>query len=181
MAADGGFERDGDFGDILRAMDQASTDLLHALLSEQPLAALGTLHRGDPQVSMVPIVLCPRGDSAEVLIHVSALATHTRDMLEHPIVSLMLMGRPGPDMPPQACPRVTLQARARQLAKQGPAYQAGRAAYLQRFADAQQMFELGDFSLFALEPTSLRLVAGFGRAHSLVGEAMGHALRAAAR
>ena len=46
-----------------------------------------------------------------------------------------------------------------------------------RFAQAAPIFELGDFSLVALQPVAARLVAGFGRAHSLVGAALADWLR----
>jgi heme iron utilization protein len=39
------------------------------------------------------------------------------------------------------------------------------------------MFEPGDFSIVALQPVSVRLVAGFGRATSLVGDALAEWLR----
>lgn len=82
--------------------------------------------------------------------------------------------------PPQALPRVTLQADAVPLPRDGTDYTAARAQYLGRFPDAAQTFELGDFSLVALRPTSARLIAGFGRAYSLVGEPLHAWLRAAA-
>ncbi len=34
------------------------------------------------------------------------------------------------------------------------------------------MFELGDFAIVTLQPVSARLVAGFGRAYSLVGQSL---------
>ena len=54
---------------------------------------------------------------------------------------------------------------------------AARVAYLERFPDAARTFELGDFSLVALQPVSARLVAGFGRAYRLAGEALADWLR----
>ena len=124
---------------------------------------------------MVPFVL--RDDSAVLLIHVSALATHTRDMQSHPRVSLMVMAEPTPAVPPQALPRVALQAEVRMLPREGSDYEPAKAAYLARFPDAAVTFELADFSLVELAPTSARLVAGFGRAHALVGEALQRWLR----
>lgn len=59
------------------------------MLATRPVAALATLHRGEPAVSMVPFVL-PAGRT-DLVIHVSALATHTRDMQAHPQVSLLVM------------------------------------------------------------------------------------------
>jgi putative heme iron utilization protein len=157
-------------------MDDDTARMLRRLLDRRPVAALGTLHRGEPAVSMVPFVL-PRGDTA-LVIHVSALATHTRDMQEHPRVSLLVMDEPDDTTPPQALPRVALQADAARLPRDGAAHEAARAAYLARFAEAAPMFELGDFSIVVLQPVSARLVAGFGRAFSLAGPALDDWLRA---
>lgn len=148
---------------------------LRRLLDERPVASLATLHRGEPAVSMVPFVL--RRDDGTLLIHVSALATHTRDMQAHPRVSLMVMAEPDAATPPQALPRVTLQCELRVLPREGGEYEAAKSAYLARFADAEITFGLADFSLVVLTPTAARLVAGFGRAHALVGEALARWMR----
>lgn len=138
------------------------------------MAALATLHRGEPAVSMVPFVLNTEG---VLLIHVSALATHTRDMQEHPRVSLMVMAEPDADSPPQALPRVSLQAEARMLPREGSEYEAAKARYLARFPDSAVTFELGDFAIVVLKPLSARLVAGFGRAHALAADTLDAWLR----
>ena len=151
-------------------MDADDARALRALLSTRPVGALGTLHQGEPAVSMVPFVL-PAGGTV-VFIHVSALAPHTRDMQAHPRVSLLVMAEPGAGVPPQALQRVALQADAQFLPRDGEDHVAARAAYLARFPDAATTFELGDFSLVALRPVSARLVAGFGRAHALVGDTL---------
>lgn len=156
-------------------MDTDDTARLRQLLTTQPVAALGTLHRGEPALSMVPFVL-PRG-AGELFIHVSALATHTQDMRAHPRVGLLVTSSAGDGVAPQALPRVSLQADARELPRDGNEYAPARALYLARFADAAVSFELADFSLFALQPVSARLIAGFGRAHSLVGEQLAAWLR----
>lgn len=140
------------------------------------MAALATLHGGEPAVSMVPFVL-PAGQT-DLIIHVSALATHTRDMQEHPRVSLMVMAEPDVATPPQALPRVTLQCELRVLPREGGEYEAAKTAYLARFPDSEITFGLADFSLVVLTPTAARLVAGFARAHALVGEALSRWLRA---
>lgn len=151
-------------------VDPEAARSLRTLLQTQPVAALGTLHRGNPAVSMVPFVL-PAGEM-RVFIHVSALATHTADMRRHPRVSLLVMAEPGVAASPQALARVSLQADAQTLPRDEADYAAARAAYLDRFPDAAETFELGDFSIVALQPVSARLVAGFGRAYSLVGESL---------
>lgn len=156
-------------------MDADAAQALRRLLDERPVGALGTLHRGEPAVSMVPFVL-PAGD-ARLFIHVSALSPHTRDMQQHPRVSLLVMDELREDVPPQALPRVALQADARTLPRDGGEHAAARAIYLGRFPDAAPTFELGDFSIVVLQPLSARLVAGFGRATSLVGDALADWLR----
>jgi putative heme iron utilization protein len=140
------------------------------LLATRPVAALATLHRGEPAVSMVPFVL-PAGRT-DLIIHVSALATHTRDMQAHPQVSLLVMAEADAGTSPQALPRVSLVAEARTLRRDSDEHGAARDAYLARFPDAALTFGLADFSLVALQPESARLVAGFGRAHALVGNAL---------
>ncbi|TXH49086.1 MAG: hypothetical protein E6Q93_25655 [Burkholderiaceae bacterium] len=155
-------------------MDPQDAHSLRRLLDTRPVASLATLHRGEPAVSMVPFV---RRDDGALLIHVSALATHTRDLQEHPRVSLMVMAEPDDGTPPQALPRVTLQVAARMLPREGDEYAAAKALYLARFPDAAVTFELADFAIVVLQPESARLVAGFGRAFALVGEKLDQWLR----
>jgi putative heme iron utilization protein len=156
-------------------MDPDTARSLRQLLATRPVASLATLHHGEPALSMVPFVL-PTGDT-RLVIHVSALATHTRDLLQHVRVALLVMAEPDDATLAQALPRVALQADAQVLERDGTDHAAARAAYLQRFPQAAPIFELGDFSLVALHPVAARLVAGFGRAHSLVGAALADWLR----
>jgi heme iron utilization protein len=155
-------------------MDVDNTLLLRALLRDVNVAALATLHKGEPAVSMVPFV----HDAAHgaLLIHVSALATHTRDMQAHASVSLLITARDDGQTSPQALPRVAFTGEAQFIEREDPAYEAGRALYLQRFAQAAQMFALGDFSLVRIVPRAARIVGGFGRAASLVGANLDRAL-----
>jgi putative heme iron utilization protein len=148
-------------------MDPSTSASLRQLLASQPVAALATLHRGEPAVSMVPFVLPPGG--AQLIIHVSSLATHTADMLAHLRVSLLVMDDARADVMAQERARVSLQCEAQVLAREGEVYARARADYLARFADAAVTFELGDFSVVLLRPVAARLVGGFGRAHGLVG------------
>ena len=151
-------------------MTPEESSLLRALLHHQPVAALATLHKDDPAVSMVPFALWPERQA--VLVHVSALATHTQDMQRHSNVSLLVTGSLQDVDTPLALPRVSITGRATGLARESADYAAARSAYLAKLPDAEPLFDFGDFSLFAIEPTSLRFVAGFGRAMAVVGERM---------
>jgi putative heme iron utilization protein len=155
----------------MSAADHA--EALRALLRGQGVAALGTLHDGAPYVSMVPFVLLP--DASRVVIHVSSLAAHTRDMLADPRVSLLVVA--APDVPAQATARVTLQGRAEQLGADSALHAAARAAYLARFPHSAQTFGFADFSLFAIAPEAVRFVGGFAQARSLSPTTLAELLR----
>lgn len=147
---------------------------LRALLDAQTVASLGTLHEGEPFVSMVPFALLPAG--AGFVIHVSGLASHTRDMLAHPQVSLMVMAVPGAADSPQALARVTVQGEAVRIPQEAPVHGAAKQAYLSRFPSSAQTFELGDFALFAIRPASARFVGGFAQAKTIGPEGLAEAL-----
>lgn len=148
---------------------------LRALIATQSIAALGTLHRGEPYVSMVPFAF--DAQALAFLIHVSALAPHTKDMLMSPRVSLLIVA-PDADSPsPQARARATVQGDAQALDRDTPAYEHAKSIYLTRFPHAADIFALGDFTIFRIRPASVRLIGGFAQAQSLVGDALAQALR----
>ena len=55
-------------------MDDDTARMLRRLLERRPVAALGTLHRGEPAVSMVPFVL-PRGEKPIAVIDKPAVSS----------------------------------------------------------------------------------------------------------
>lgn len=147
---------------------------LRSLLRQQVIAALGTLHRGEPYVSMAPFAL---DEGVQVfLVHVSGLSLHTRDMLEHPRVSLLVVA-PDDGGRPQARARVTIQGDAEPIERDSGRYAEARALYLQRFPEAVDTFALGDFSLFAIRPAAVRFIGGFAQAVSLTPELFARVLR----
>lgn len=149
---------------------------VRALLDSQPVAALGTLHDGAPYVSMVPFALL-QGEPG-LVIHVSGLAAHTRDMLADPRVSLLVMDATSKEVPPQALARVTLQGEAARIPADAPIHALAKRVYLARFPSSAQTFELGDFALFALRPATGRYVGGFAQAKTIGPETLAAALQA---
>ncbi|MFO1194349.1 MAG: pyridoxamine 5'-phosphate oxidase family protein [Rhodoferax sp.] len=151
---------------------------LRTLLHGQRVGALGTLGPdGRPQVSMVPFAI----DRALgcLVLHVSALAAHTRNLQSAPEVSLMVMQPEVAGEPVHALPRVSLEATAELIAPEGPRWLSLRAAYLARFPEAEPMTQLGDFRFVALQPVAARHVAGFGAARGVDGEELARVLAAA--
>jgi heme iron utilization protein len=146
---------------------------LRALITTQPLAALGTVQGGEPFVSMVPFAFISNAalpNSGKLIIHVSTLAAHTKHMLENSRVSLMVMAAPSPDVSAQATPRASIQGVALQLDKTSTEYAEAKAVYVERFPQSLDLFGFADFSLFAITPTSARFVAGFAQAMTLSAE-----------
>ena len=149
---------------------------LRTLLASQRVAALGTLcEDGAPFVSMVPFALEPR--SACVVIHVSGLAAHTRNLQAAPQVSLLVMQAEVAGEPVHALPRVTLLGQAGVLAPDSPEWVEARAAYLARFPEAEPMTQLGDFMFVAITLQGARQIAGFGAARSLDADALASVVR----
>ena len=141
---------------------------LRSLLENQQVAALATLHNGEPAVSMVPYALLPQGPG--IVIHVSRLAKHTADMLSNSAVGLLVMAHPAASVSPQALPRASIQGTAQQWASDAPAYAQARALYLSRFPQSEEMFSFSDFSLFVIAVRSVRFVGGFAQATSFTAE-----------
>ena len=154
-------------------MTAEQADALRALVRSQSVGSLGTLHSEEPFVSMVPFALLPDGQG--VIVHVSRLASHTKDMQADPRVSLMVMATQADS--PQSRARVTIQGDSMSLPPDADTYVAARACYLARFPDAEHIFELGDFTLFRIAPVRLRVVGGFGQAFSSDAEDFASAMR----
>ncbi len=142
------------------------TQELRSLLHTQRVAALGTMGEdGAPFVSMVPYAM--EATLGCLVIHVSGLATYTRNLLANSNVSLLVMQAEVAGEPVHALPRVTLEGVAKVLLRDSNEWLACRAAYLMRFPEAEPMTELGDFSFVALTLKGARQVAGFGAARSI--------------
>lgn len=151
---------------------------LHALLGARRTAALGTLAEGPvpaPFVSFVPFAV--DAQAGTLVLHVSALAAHTRQMQHRPEVSLLVSAAEVPGEGVHALERVTLSGRATVLAPDAAA--SARAAYLARFPEAEPMTQLADFRFVAIAPTAARHVAGFGAARDVPAEELAALLRAA--
>jgi putative heme iron utilization protein len=151
-------------------MDSASEETLARLIHQARIAALGTIHDGEPNQAMVAVA--HEDDFSAFYIHVSRLGKHTADMEANPHVSLLFTeaddGRPDP----QTLARVSMQGVAEIVSRNAADYARIKDLYLRGFPEAEQLFSLGDFNMWRITPKSGRFVAGFGRAFNLVPEAL---------
>lgn len=155
-------------------MTPEQTQSLRQLFNGQRIASLGTLHEGEPYVSMVPFAVLP--DASALVIHVSQLSSHTADMVDSPRVSLLVVAPDAGGTPAQALARVTIQGSAEHYTASAPGYASARETYLSRFPQAVGTFALPDFLLFSIRPLSIRFIAGFAQALTLTPTAFATAL-----
>jgi putative heme iron utilization protein len=149
---------------------------LRSLLNTQRVAALGTLDEaGQAFVSMVPFAI--DASSAALVIHVSGLAAHARNLERCPRVSVLVMQAEVVGEPVHALARVTLDGVASVLDVDSAPWANARSAYLTRFPDVEYMTQLGDFRFVTVAISGARQVAGFGAARSIDADELAQVLR----
>ncbi|HXH04786.1 MAG TPA: pyridoxamine 5'-phosphate oxidase family protein, partial [Candidatus Competibacteraceae bacterium] len=144
-------------------MDADAEGRLLALLGAHRWAALATLGRNGPEASWVAYALEPGGG---VLLHLSRLAAHTRNLLREPRASLAVSEPERPGHDPQQLARVTLFGQVAPIPREAAQYPVLRQCYLARLPEAEPLFGFGDFHLFLLLPERARFVGGFAQAHT---------------
>lgn len=137
---------------------------LATLIRRQRWAALATLGPDGPEASHVAYAI--EGAFDGVLLHLSQLAAHTKQLLADPRASLAIGEPDDGRADPQTLARVTLSGTVEPLVRETEDYLAAQARYLARLPESAQLFGFGDFRLFRLRPQRARLVGGFARART---------------
>ena len=146
----------------LSRLDSALLDLLQS----RHTAALGTLtEQGEAALSLVPYAIDPA--SADVVILISGLAAHTRQLQAHPRASLLVCDREDTSDNVHALARVSLEVTALWPQPHTEDARQASAAYLARHPAAAMLTELPDFRWVRLQPLQARHVAGFGAARTV--------------
>ena len=151
-------------------MDSQSQEKLQQLIRKQQIASLGTLGEGQPMVSMV--LYGAATDFSRYYIHISQLASHTRNIMAHAQVSLMICETTRTNVNPQTLARLSVMGKASLLSPMSTEYEMAKELYLEKYPFAKMNFQLGDFSLYGIGLENARYVAGFGKAFSLDAEDM---------
>ena len=138
---------------------------LAALIREHRWAALATVdEEGMAQASMVGYA-CEEGLSC-LYLHLSRLASHTGNLLQHGDGSLVISEVDNGSSDPQQLARVSIQGKVAVIDREAAEYPAARHRYLECLPDAEPLFAFADFILFRFTPVQLRFVGGFGQAFS---------------
>ncbi len=149
----------------IRPTDDDARALARDLLCGARFAALGTLDpaTGAPQVTRIALGLDAAGHPVTLI---SQLSAHTAALRADPRASL-LVGEPGPRGDPLTHPRLTVQARAAFIDRDGPGHAGLRDRWLELHPKAKLYVDFGDFGFVRFDPVSAALNGGFGRAYAL--------------
>ncbi|BBE51667.1 hypothetical protein OYT1_ch2142 [Ferriphaselus amnicola] len=134
------------------------------LLRAHRYGALSTLSKkfdGHPFGSITPYMVDHDGS---LLILISTLAEHTKNIAADPRVSLISHNQRSPHIQTQG--RITLLGNAEIVADR----EAAGQRYLRYFPEAQTYFAMHDFSFYRIAPLSLRYIGGFGHIHWIKAE-----------
>jgi hypothetical protein len=129
------------------------------LLRAHRYGALGTLSKkfdGHPFTSITPYMVDHDGS---LLILISGLAEHTKNILNDSRVSLITHNQNDPHIQTQG--RVTVVGHA---VFQPDRERCGKR-YLRYFPEAQTYFDMADFNFYRITPLAIRYIGGFGDIH----------------
>lgn len=145
-------------------MDDSAIRLVRRLMRSARHAVIATLEPGTGNPIATRIGISTDHDGTPVTL-VSALAAHTPALRADPRCSI-LVGELGKG-DPLAHPRMTISARAREIARDSAEHARIEWRYLSHLPKAKLYSGLSDFRFFRLEPGITKLNGGFGRAYQL--------------
>ncbi|MEM7404950.1 MAG: pyridoxamine 5'-phosphate oxidase family protein [Pseudomonadota bacterium] len=144
-------------------MDQEALETLGTIIATQRWVALATSNKDHtPLVSQVAIAGV--AGQPELLMHLSLLAKHTRNLLDRPACSISMSEPDDGRADPQTLARVALTGTASVLEPGTTEFEQARAHYLRRLPDAEPRFDFGDFRLVNVRVANGQYVGGFARA-----------------
>jgi putative heme iron utilization protein len=129
------------------------------ILHAHRYGALCTLSKkfdGYPFGSITPYLLNHDGS---LLILISTLAEHTKNIQHDNRASLITHDQNSPEIQTQG--RATVMGQARLVAEQ----EQVAKRYLRYFPEAQSYLQMHDFSFYQIDPMAIRYIGGFGKIH----------------
>ncbi len=127
---------------------------------------LGTVSsEGEPEASVAPAVI---GEDGAFYIYVSMLAAHTRNLLQTPRASILLIEDEAVSVQMLARRRLTFPCVASPIARDDEVFARLMVPLKEKFGEVMEHLEtMTDFHLIRLMPGRGRLVTGFGQAYDV--------------
>ena len=133
------------------------------IIQSTSVGSLGTLTAdGDPFVTLVTVAAT---GPASIVMLLSGLAKHTKNLHQSQNCSLLLVQPGGESGNPLAGARLTVVGPTTRLERSEDA--EARATFLQKHPEAAMYADFGDFSFYQVNIREAHLVAGFGRIETL--------------
>ncbi len=143
--------------------DESNLQIVDSLLETTLSASLGTIHpSGMPFVSLVNVA---RFAPLEMVMLLSGLAQHTRNLRHDSRCSLLLIGDVPTGTDKMTGQRVTLTGEITELVHENDSAQ--RTAIVAHHPGAAMYADFKDFAIYQMQITEAHLVAGFGRIETL--------------
>lgn len=146
-------------------LDAATQRRIGALLRAHRWVSLASLGKDGPECSWV--AMAPEADFQGILLHLSRLASHTRNLLREPRACLAVSEPEHPSRDPQTLARLSLFGTVAVIPRESADHTAAAARYQERLPDAVPLFDFSDFQLFRMRVERARFVGGFAQAYSL--------------
>ena len=143
---------------------QSTARAARQLLRAHRYGALSTLSKkfdGHPFGSITPYLVDHDGS---LLILISALAEHTKNIRHDPRVSLITHNQEDPHIQTQG--RITVVGTAALFTQR----ELAGKRYLRYFPEAQTYYDMPDFQFYRIVPQALRYIGGFGDIHWVKAE-----------
>lgn len=136
------------------------------LIAAQQTLLLSTVSvEGKPESSYAPYV---RDQAGIYYIFVSELATHTRNMLQNSLASVLFIQAEKETQNPFARKRAVFACKVCEVKRDEALYGLQLELMEQRFGETVALLSrLPDFHLLSLEPVSGKYIAGFGQAFTI--------------
>jgi len=131
------------------------------LLQQCRIGFLATAGEHSPETSMAPFAIY----QGNILLHLSSLARHRKNILNQPNVGFMICTPETEMQSPLALPRLNMQGKIELVPD--AFLSAGKEAYIERIPDADPLFDFADFKLFQIVLNDMQWVGGFGSARKL--------------
>lgn len=133
------------------------------IIENARVGSLGTLDEaGNPFVSLVTVAAL---EPTRVILLLSGLAQHTKNLQRAPNCSLLLVEPGGERGNPLAGARLTISGSAKRIARDSD--EDARACFLAAHPSAAGYAGFEDFSFFQIDIEQVHLVAGFGRIETI--------------
>jgi putative heme iron utilization protein len=150
-------------------MKKSSQTSFHEFKSSVKTLSLSTLtEEAKPNISYAPFI---EDENGIFYLFLSQLASHTQDLLTHPLASVLLMQDEQDTRQLFARQRISYQCLVEVVEKDDGKYSQLLKQFESRFGSIMELLNsLPDFILFRLTPQQGRYVMGFGKAYTLTGE-----------